>query len=231
VRIPRPETIASVQPTYYPQNINATSFQPVYQAADGSAVAVPQKAEKVKAAKKPGTGRNVFLMFASLIFVALSIVAYLIMNAKIEVPSDGYEWLYPIILFDGITPWQELITNFAEFSAEFTAERISYVLVNYIVPMAIFTFSGLIFLVDFIAACVKKYSRAFNLIFALIVGGCAIFTLFIPMLSLEIKFIEYPQYVIENQFFLLLAVAILGFIEGLCSLIFLKSLKIKPARN
>lgn len=228
VRIPRPESTATVQPTYYPQNLNATSFQPVYQTAPMAAgTAEP---ETKKALKKPGTGRNVFMMIVSLLFVGLALVAYF----ADKIPFGDMTWLKSQFtqFFGGITYIELLITDFTAFKTVFQSMEPLAAVISLVLPMVLFVFPGIMFVVDFIAACAKKYSRAFNFIFCLIIDACAVFVLFIPMVASKIAIGQYfTETLIPQQLYLLIAVAALGLIQFICALAFCKSLKIKDNRD
>ncbi|MEG2451168.1 MAG: hypothetical protein RSB09_05465, partial [Clostridia bacterium] len=115
VKIPRQESYLDAQPIYAPQNPNATSFEPIYNAGEATAF------KDVSAKQKKGTGRGrttVMLLF-SLIFVALSIVAYLINTNVISFDFTQMPWLQYIVAYDGISTWQMICTNFEGFSASF----------------------------------------------------------------------------------------------------------------
>lgn len=102
-----PATLVQQAPAYtQPQ----TNFEPVYTNANEEAV--PQK--KVKA-KHSGVGRNVTMMIMSLLFIALSVVGYLVNTNVIKIEGG----LYGIGNLDGITCWNTLIQDFAVFKAYF----------------------------------------------------------------------------------------------------------------
>ena len=92
-----PATLVQQAPAYtQPQ----TNFEPVYTNANEEAV--PQK--KVKA-KHSGVGRNVTMMIMSLLFIALSVVGYLVNTNVIKIEGG----LYGIGNLDGITCWNDCV--------------------------------------------------------------------------------------------------------------------------
>lgn len=214
-----PATVVQQAPAYtQPQ----TNFEPVYTNANEEAV--PQK--KVKA-KRSGIGRNITMMIMSLIFIALSVVGYLVNTDVIKI--DGY--VYGISHFDGITYWNTLIQDFAQFKAYFD-DPVAGILT--ILPMILFTLAGINFIVALVSACGKKYGRAYNLIMSIILAACAIVLLFRPFIAMgeawENNLGLYFKSVIENEYYLLIVSAALGVLQLVLGLCFCKSLKRKEKK-
>lgn len=162
-----PATLVQQAPAYtQPQ----TNFEPVYTNANEEAV--PQK--KVKA-KHSGVGRNVTMMIMSLLFIALSVVGYLVNTNAIKIKGG----LYGIGFFDGISSWNLLIQNPSAFASLFSDVGLGIIT---IVSMVLFTLAGINFIVALVSACGKKYGRAYNLIMSIILAAGAIVILFVPML-------------------------------------------------
>ena len=161
-----PATLVQQAPAYtQPQ----TNFEPVY--ANEEAAAVPQT--KVKA-KHSGIGRNVTMMIMSLLFVALSVVGYLVIAGTIKTDLFGISW------FDGITYWNMLIQDADAFSLLFS-DVLGGILT--IIPMILFTLAGINFVVALVSACGKKYGRAYNLVMSVILEGLSVFMVFYPFIS------------------------------------------------
>lgn len=239
---------APVQPTFVPRNPQATSFEPVYNA--GPVEAAPVAQTKVKPAKKSGVSRNVMIMILALLFIGLAIVGYLINNETITVP-EGYEWVESINIFDGISTWETIAKDPKNFELNFqeinlmsgetrvTAHSFGIGLVN-VTPWIVFSLSCVSFIIAFICACCKKYSRVFNLIMGILIGGFAIVAMFAPLIIMnEALFVLgqekitvadwFNDVVIEGQMYFHFVIAGLGFLQILFSCIFLKSLKRKRA--
>lgn len=231
VKINKIDTTAT-QPTYVPQNPYATNSAPVYR-ADNAPVA-PVAKTKAKAEKKSGISRNVFVMICALLFIGLSVVGCLINNETIKLPEEGFKWVDSIGYFDGITQWQNLVEDAKGFGAMF--ENVGVGIVT-IIPMILFTLSCLIFVVDFICACCKKYGRFTNFLFGLVIGGCGILMLFYEFLFLQaggiVEINQLGSYlketVVDNQGYVLIGSAVLGLVYFIFSCVFLKTLKKKRA--
>ena len=197
-----------------------------------------KKAAK-RTAKKSGVGRNVMMMIFSFIFIALSVVGYLINKGVIKDLPEAFAWVSASRLFDGIIGWELLIKDFAEFKLIFS-NSIAYI-VGFLAPMILFTLSGINFIVAFISACGKKYGRAFNFIFSLLIGAAAATTLFsaylCPIYALlldlntDTNVIGYLVNIVGAQYYLIFAGAAWGVLQFLFSIFFLKSLKRKPKKN
>lgn len=221
VKIPRVDTTATVYPTYNPQYPNTTSFEPVYQA---NAAAVPASYAPVK---KAGTARNIVMLLFSLIFIAYSVIGYLVSNGTIELSSA---LLGAFTITNGIGVWEIVITDGSNL---FNSGVLQGILT--LVPLILFTVAGINALIAIICLFCKKYSRAYNLIASIVMGACACLCLFLPYLlmtdaGLEVAIGEYfTDYIIGGEQYLLLVCAILGVLQFIFSLIFLKSMKKKLA--
>lgn len=247
VKINKVDT-ALTQPTYVPQNPNATNYEPVHNA--GRAEAVPAKRQKAVAEKKSGISRNVFMMILALLFIALTVVGFLVNNKTITAP-EGYDWVNSIGQFNGIDCWKSIVKDKDSFVALFQAVNTetgevvvtvhsAFVGIALIAPMIVFTLSCINFIIALICACCKKYGRVYNLIISIIIGAFACLMLFVPyiitnemamaMSGEKISLASYfKDIVISGQMYFLFVAAGLGLIQVIFSLIFLKSLKKKRA--
>ncbi len=216
-----PATLVQQAPAYtQPQ----TNFEPVY--ANEEAAAVPQT--KVKA-KRSGIGRNITMMIMSLLFVALSVVGYLVNAGTIENDLFGIRYL------DGISCWNTMIQDFATFKTYFD-NPVKGVLT--ILPMIVFTLAGINFIVALVSACGKKYGRAYNLIMSLILAAGAIVLMFRPFLAdlvadktlYEGSILTFFLNTIEGQQYMFFVSAGLGLLQLIFGLCFCKSLKRKDKK-
>lgn len=234
VKINKIDTSAT-QPTYNPQNPYATSPAPIYR-ADNAPVA-PVAKTKAKAEKKSGISRNIFVMICALLFIGLTVVGYLVNNETIAVAQDS-EWLSFFGKFTGLGAWEDLVHGAEDFKAAFDVS-IGFGIVA-IIPFVLFTLSCLIFVVDFICACCKKYGRFTNLLFGLVIGGCGILMLFHEYLmgyttavklgmtdALPKLFDHLDELIVDRQGYLLIGSAVLGLIYFIFSCVFMKTLKKK----
>lgn len=210
-----PATLVQQAPAYtQPQ----TNFEPVYANEEAAA---PQT--KVKA-KHSGIGRNVTMMIMSLLFVALSVVGYLVNAGTIKTDLFGISW------FDGITYWDMLIQDADAFSLLFS-DVLGGILT--IIPMILFTLAGINFVVAFVSACGKKYGRAYNLVMSVILAGLSVFMVFYPFICFHTEGEELLPYllgIVEEQEFALFVSAGLGLLQLIFGLCFCKSLKRKDKK-
>ena len=211
-----PATLVQQAPAYtQPQ----TNFEPVY--ANDEAAAVPQT--KVKA-KHSGIGRNVTMMIMSLLFVALSVVGYLVNAGTIENDLFGIRYL------DGISCWNAMIQDFGAFKAYFDNPVVGILT---ILPMIVFTLAGINFIVALVSACGKKYGRAYNLVMSVILAGLSVFMVFYPFICFNAEGEELLPYllgIVEEQEFALFVSAGLGLLQLILGLCFCKSLKRKDKK-
>jgi len=202
----------------------------VYQAPVTQTQTVTNKKVSKRVAKKSGVGRNVMMMLFSLVFIGLAVVGYLIVKGVINLP-EWAKWAQASIYFDGISVWEMLIKDFNAFKAIFGELGVAAGIVT-LIPMVLFTFSGINFIVAFISAIGKKYGRAFNFIFSLLIGAAAVTCLFCPyILSGDKDLLGYLLDLVGNGAYLAIAGAGWGVLQFLFSLFFLKSLKIKDKKR
>ncbi len=218
VKINKVDT-AVVQPTYVPYNPQPQAInQAPY--AGMAEVAPVEKAN----AKKTGVCRNVFMMIFSLLFVAISVLGYLVNTGVLDI-----DFLYGLTLYDGITMWANVILETEAVAAIFELDILAGILSLF--PMILFTLAGINFIVAFISACGKKFSRAWNFIASILIGGLAIVTLFLSyfMVMGEVEFFDYFLSLVDD-FYLALVGAGLGLIQLFAGIIIsLVSMKNKRA--
>lgn len=216
-----PATLVQQAPAYtQPQ----TNFEPVY--PNEEAAAAPQT--KVKA-KHSGIGRNVTMMIMSLLFIALSVVGYLVNAGTIENDLFGIRYL------DGISCWNAMIQDFATFKTYFDNPVVGILT---ILPMIVFTLAGINFIVALVSACGKKYGRAYNLIMSIILAAGAIVLMFRPFLAdlvtdktlYEGNILAFFLNIIEGQQYMFFVSAGLGLLQLILGLCFCKSLKRKDKK-
>ncbi len=245
VKLNKPVSAVTTYPNLNPAPVpppTQSSFEPVIQQTPATTVvqtnyssksAADSKAKKkrvTKKGKKYGTMRNVFMMLFSLVFVALSVVGYLIVKGTIQVP-ENFSWLTCAYFFDGISPIESIIKDPQSVAKLFMDGKLSEIILA-LMPSVLFVLSGLNFIVAFIAALGKKYGRAFNLIFSILICGSALTTFFLPFITIgDIGIAEYFKYIIELEYYLMLAFAAWGILQLLFALIFLKSLKVKKKKK
>ncbi len=210
-----PATLVQQAPAYNQQ----TNFEPVY--SEDVAQAPSKKAAKTN--KRSGVGRNITMMIMSLLFIAISVVGFLINQGLIAHP------LFGLGLFDGITSWAIIVTKFAALKESFAisiATGISNVL-----PAVLFTLACINFLVAFISACGKKYGRAWNLISSILIAGVAIFAMFVDFIGYKGGIAQYFKDLISIGAFAYIIVAALGLVQLILGLCFTKSLVRKPKHD
>lgn len=215
------------------QSVDATTTRPYPQAAaqEQAVESVPARSlDKPK--KKAGTGRNILMMIFSLLFIAVSVLAYLINSERVKLPLEND---FGLSSLDGILWWELLVKNFDAFKALFQADAVLGLI--QILPMIIFTLSCITFIVAFISACGKKYGRAFNVIWAIIIFALGVIFIFgeyitdIKMLGEGPAIGEYFKDLFgEAKSYACLIPAVLGLLQLIFSLIFIKSLKIKEKK-
>ena len=238
VKINRPIYTTTTYTPYGTPTV-ATSFEPVLpqnqapaaQRSVSNQQQLPssQTAKKAKptSAKRSGIGRNVVMMIFSLVFVALAVVGYLINNQMIKGLPDSFSWLASTSVLDGISPIEMLIKDFAHFQKLITLHGVPYIIMS-LVPAVLFVLAALNFIVALIAAIGKKYGRAYNLVISIIVCALAITSLFSPfVIAGEGKLVDYFKALVSGKQYLLIAVAALGLLQLIFSLLFLKSLNRK----
>ncbi len=198
-----------------------TNFEPVYSNANEEAV--PQK--KVSD-KRSGVGRNVVMMILSLLFVAASVLGYLVDAGKITAGNG----LYGISSLDGIVYWEMLIKHTDVFKAMF--EDVATGIVA-IIPMIVFTLACINFIVALVSACGKKYGRAYNLIVSIVLAAGAVTISFIPYIAIgewDGGLLGYFGDIVESEYYMLFVSAGLGLLQLIFGLCFCKSLKKKEKK-
>lgn len=223
VKINKTDTLPIQQSPVQPE-----AFEPVY-ANDETA------AKSVAVPKHSGIGRNITMMLLSLLFIAISVVGYLINNNTIKF-TEGSELiksgLFGITYFDGISMWNTLINNSGSIVEMFTGENANILgAIASLMPMLLFTLAGINFIVALVSACGKKYGRAYNVISSLLIGGSAIFAVFIPYLTGEdesvTSILEYVTKIVNDKWYVFFAALVLGLVQIILGLCFIKSLKRK----
>lgn len=233
VKISRVDTTPQQAPEY-----TQSPFEPVY--ANEESVA-PQKSKaksraKATMPKRSGVGRNIIMMILSLLFIAIGVLGYYAWGNRINIGTllGIGENNFGIGGLDGITYWKNLIYRTDSFVAYFSDNVWDGIIT--ILPMIVFTLACLNFVVAFISACGKKYGRAYNFISSILIGAGSIAPLFI-----EAQYIAQTEgkaniwqgllslfngdNLINNAALVVFAVlGLLQFIFGLC---FIKSLKKK----
>ena len=219
-----PPTPAPVAQQPVQQQTSPTQIINVYHTPVPKEQTAKEKKAAKRAAKKSGISRNIIMMIFSLVFVALNVVGYLLLKGTFTLP-ESFAWLNPATeYFCGISLWEMLFKDIEGFKLIFS--NIKFGLIS-IIPMALFTLSGINFIVAFISAIGRKYGRAFNLIFSIIIGAAAAATLFYPFLlgSVETDLVGYFVDLIDAKKYLAIAGAAWGVLQFIFSLFFLKSLK------
>lgn len=190
--------------------------------------------EKAVTPKHSGIGRNVTMMILSLLFVGLSVLGYFAWNGAINIGTliGIGENNFGIQYLDGVTYWDNLILNTQGFVDQYFKGDILNGIIA-ILPMVVLTLAGINFIVAFISACGKKFGRAYNLISSLLIGVCSIATILIAAQNLAtdgsiltgLTQLIQGENLINNIAFLVFAV--LGLLQIILGLCFLKSLKRK----
>lgn len=210
-----PATLVQQAPAYNQQ----TNFEPVY--SEDLAQAPSKKAAKTN--KRSGVGRNITMMIMSLLFVAASVIGFLINNGTIS------NTLFGLGLFDGISSWAIICTQFAALKEAFATNVMAGIIL--ILPAALLTLAGINFIVAFISACGKKYGRAWNLISSILIAGVAIFAMFVNFIGYKGGIAQYFKDLISIGAFAYIIVAALGLIQLILGLCFTKSLVRKPKHD
>lgn len=178
---------------------------------------------KKKADKRSGVGQNVTMMIMSLIFIAISVVGYLVNCEKID------NELFGIALFDGISYWVDLFQGADGLKLFFDGGFLSGILA--ILPMILTGLAVVNFITALVSACGKKYSRAYNLISSILIAAVAIgmvyHNILRDLLSIDgdLSIIEYFLKAIEDQYYMIFASAGLGVLQLILGLCFLASLE------
>lgn len=161
------------------------------------------------AKKKSGIGRNICIMVISLLFIVLNVIGYLCMQEKINV-----EYLNASAGFGGIVAFDTLINDIDVVKAIFEAS-VGEGIITIVLPMLLFVLSGVTFIVALISAIGKKYSRVYNLIAGILIGGSAIVATFSEYLialaeKLDPSFTEFGKALATKEGAILIAGGALG---------------------
>lgn len=167
----------------------------------------PIAAQEAVVPKKSGLGRNIVMMIISLLFVALNVVGYLIAKGTIHLGDTG--WALGFTAFNGIGTIEALISGVV-----LPSDTVG--ILGIALPVALFGLACINFLVAFISACGKKYGRAHNVVFGVLIFAVAVLMLLYP-------FIANTEFVLADRY-VLLGGAVLGLINLVLSLVFIKKL-------
>lgn len=215
VKIPRHEV--AVQPTYVPQNPNAVQPTENYNeplVADNSYAedtAAPAKT------KKKGFGRaaSAFAMIWSLLLVGFFIVAYLV--TKEIIPTHAV--LGDLSRFDVISYIIELCKP-NEFKLQW--ELLGAEMIWNFVPAVTMLLAFIQFIVSFSCLCAGKYSKAYNVIWTLLIFAGAALSLLLPVLAYGEEFKTFFKGLVDAGAWIELigavALGFIAFLTSLCSL-------------
>lgn len=180
--------------------------------------------------KKYGSLRNLTMMLFSVIFVLFSTLSYLMDSGTVNLPA----WLSGISYFDGISIWAGMIKDFTIFRGTINALG-PLGGFAYLVPLLVFTLSGINFIVAFVSLCGRKYGRAFNVLFSLIIGGLAIFAMFAPYFcgfkALGVGIVDYLKFVATKEMCFAIIGAGIGLLQIIFAFVFIKSMYRKEIVN
>lgn len=172
-------------------------------------------------ADKKAVGRNVTMMIMSLIFIALSVIGYLVNNETIT--ND----LWGIVIFDGISYWADVFQGADTLKLLFDGDALGGVLS--ILPMILFALAIINFITALISAFGKKYSKAhmaYNAVSSILIAAAAIGLVYHNVYQwLGLIDSTIPNYfleIIEGKYYMTLISAGLGLLQlilGLCFII------------
>lgn len=205
-------TLVQPAPAY---NQPQTNFEPVY--ANEAAQAPAKKA------KHSGVGRNVVMMIMSLLFIAISVVGFLVKGGIIENSLFGIEFL------DGVSGWIDLFKGGEDLQTWFDISTGAGII--YVLPMALLLLAVVNFLVALISACGKKYGRAYNVVSSILIGGIAITMMFYLLFIEGGDIAEYFTALIDEGMYMFFASAGLGLLQLIFGLCFTKSLERKEKKS
>ena len=171
VKIPRLDS--AVQPTFTPQNPNAVSSEPVYNAAPAETAQAPAKAKKAPY----GRAANIFVLLFSAVLAVVLGLAYLVNTGSLKV-----DFLSGLAEFDPISPIVGLIGGMH-------IDSIPALIVG-LIPTITLALAVINAIVAIICCAVGTYSRVYNLIWGLLIlaGGvaCLFKSTFMYMVSPEL---------------------------------------------
>lgn len=253
VRLPNRDAIAAPQPTFMPQNPNASPAEPVYTAPVDTAP-VDEKAAKRQARaaaaanRKSGRSRNVMIFIFAALLLVCSVLGYFFADQGGATMEDilgesssseeltAGDFLSALSAFDGVGMLEDIANDemTADYIKALFEESVADGLVT-VLPIIFFLGALLTAALALVGFIVKKYPRLIHLILALgllAVSACILFQPFLFSYAGELG-LDLAQYfmetVIGDMNFLLLAPVAIGVLHVLFSLIFLKSLKKKQA--
>lgn len=207
VKIPKLD--ASVQPVFAPQNPNAVVSEPVYSASTTPIeIASPVK-------KAYGVGANVVLLLLSAILAIIGGLGYLVAKGTINV-----EIFSGFALFNGISVVEELAKGLI------STDNIPALIV-YLLPTITMALAAINAVVGIVCAAVGKYSRVYNVIMGVLIGGASICTLLrnflLPLTVNEVglSISEYFEFLIEGELYLAFVAVGIGVLIMLLSLCFI----------
>lgn len=174
VKIPRLDS--AVQPTFTPQNPNAVSSEPVYNAAPAETAQAPAKAKKAPY----GRAANIFVLIFSAVLAVVLGLAYLVNTGSLDV-----DFLSGLAAFDPITPLLLIIEGAAEM------EIIAIILA--LLPTITLALAVINAIVAIICCAVGTYSRVYNLIWGLLLLAGGVACLF----QTTFMFMAYPELLAE----------------------------------
>ena len=248
VKLPNRDAIASVQPTFTPQNPNAYSPEPIYNAGAATVAQDDKQARRearalANANKKTGLSRNIAMLVFAVLLLACSVVGYFVSQGNIDL-----EILGGLAFFDGVNVLKDIAANGDTYSMLFDASIANGLLT--VLPAIFFLATLLVAAIAIVSMFIKKYGRLLNLILALGLTAVSACILFAPFVAAEdgmlggtasllyilalgedgaLSIGNYFMNLIEAQFYLILVPMALGIIHIIASLVCLKSMKKKVA--
>ena len=197
------------------------------QVADGAVDIVDEAdiaAVPVKRKKKAAIIRNLFMIVFSLAFIILSLVCYLVIKGVFATGFDFTSY------YNGIYLW-ELVFTLPEYFAESFATSVPWAMLE-LIPLVLVTFACINLIVSIVSAIGKKYSRVFNLIWAILMFALSVTIIFVPYLytllaqaqldiPTDMNFVGYIKSILSYQYATIYIGAIIGFVQLICTLVFL----------
>lgn len=222
-----PNRTATGQPVIAAEKNSApySSGEPIYgpnaYAPAGAVASGESTFANTPVAKKSGRSRNVTVFIFSLLFLACAVIGYLLYSGTISVDILG-----GLTFFDGITVLQN--------ASSIPVGEDAMLTLSYVLPAVFFLFTLVVAVVAIIGFIVKKYSRLLNVLFALIMLALtACIVVFNPASYIVSaaggNIADYFMSLLEQGVYFIFVPVGLAFINFICSLIFLKSMKKKIA--
>lgn len=223
VKIPRHEV--AVQPTYVPQNPNAVAPEENYNAPIYAEDTPATESVAPAKAKKKGFGRaaSAFAMIWSLLLLGFFVVAYLV--TKEIIPA--HEIIAGLSQYDAISYIIELCKP-DMFKLQW--DLLGADMIWSFIPAVTMLLAFIQFIVSFSCLCAGKYSKAYNVIWTLLIFAGAALSLLYPALmsvtaldlpfadTLKEFFVGEASFVKQGAWIALIAAPALGFIAFLTSL-------------